>query len=139
MARWLFEPENALTARVGVNYVWLHLFGRGLVNTVNDFGTRGDRPSHPDLLDWLATEWPRLGWSRKALIRLIVTSATYRQESALRPDLLELDPNNIFLARQSRFRAETATRVASRSCRSSGRRIEGAALHQLGKLDVDLL
>jgi len=106
MAQWLFDPANPLTARVTVNHIWLHLFGRGLVNTVNDFGTRGDRPSHPELLDWLASEWPRLGWSRKALIRLIVTSATYRQTSALRPELIERDPNNILLARQSRFRSE---------------------------------
>ena len=106
LAKWLFDPANPLTARVTVNHIWLHLFGRGLVHTVNDFGTRGELPSHPELLDWLATELPRLGWSRKALIRQIVTSATYRQSSALRPEILERDPNNILLARQSRFRLE---------------------------------
>jgi hypothetical protein len=106
MARWLFDPANPLTARVTVNYIWLHLFGRGLVNTVNDFGARGDHPSDPELLDWLATELPQLGWSRKALIRLIVTSATYRQSSIARPDLLERDPGNILLARQTRLRCE---------------------------------
>jgi hypothetical protein len=73
---------------------------------VNDFGTRGEMPSHPELLDWLATEFPRLGWSRKALIKLIVTSATYRQSSRYRPELEERDPLNTLLARQSRLRLE---------------------------------
>lgn len=106
LAEWLLDPENPLTTRVTVNHVWKHLFGRGLVATVDDFGTRGEKPSHPELLDWLATEFPRLGWSRKALIRLIVTSATYRQASHLRPELTERDPNNILLARQNRLRLE---------------------------------
>jgi len=106
LARWLFDPNNPLTSRVSVNHVWKHLFGRGLVATVDDFGTRGEKPSHPELLDWLATEFPRLGWSRKALIRLIVTSSTYRQSSSIRPELMERDPNNILLARQNRLRLE---------------------------------
>jgi hypothetical protein len=106
LARWLFDPANPLTARVAVNRVWYHLFGRGLVTSMDDFGKRGERPSHPELLDWLATEFPKLGWSRKALIKLIVTSAAYRQSSHLRPDLAERDPNNIWLARQNRFRLE---------------------------------
>jgi mono/diheme cytochrome c family protein len=106
LAKWLFDPANPLTARVTVNQIWIHLFGRGLVSTVDDFGTRGEAPSHPELLDWLATEFPRLGWSRKALIRLIVTSATYRQSSAIRSELLERDPNNVLLARQNRYRLE---------------------------------
>jgi hypothetical protein len=80
------------------------LFGRGLTPTVDDFGTRGERPSHPELLDWLATEFPRLGWSQKRLIRLLVTSAVYRQESGVRPELQERDPANLLLARQQRFR-----------------------------------
>jgi mono/diheme cytochrome c family protein len=106
LARWLFAAENPLTSRVTVNHVWKHLFGRGLVATVDDFGARGEKPSHPELLDWLATEFPHLGWSRKSLIRLIVTSSTYRQASQLRPELTERDPNNILLARQSRLRFE---------------------------------
>jgi hypothetical protein len=106
LANWLVDPANPLTARVTVNRVWYHLFGRGLVTSMDDFGTRGEKPSHPELLDWLATEFPRLGWSRKALIKLIVTSATYRQSSAWRPELSERDPNNILLARQNRFRLE---------------------------------
>jgi hypothetical protein len=106
LAHWLMDPANPLTSRVTVNHIWNHLFGRGLVPTLNDFGTRGEKPSHPELLDWLATEFPRLGWSRKVMIKLIVSSATYRQSSNFRRDLLERDPNNILLARQSRFRLE---------------------------------
>jgi hypothetical protein len=106
LARWLFDPENPLTSRVTVNHLWKHFFGRGLVATVDDFGTRGEKPSHRELLDWLATELPRLNWSRKALIRLIVTSSTYRQASHLRPELAERDPNNLLLSRQNRLRLE---------------------------------
>ncbi len=106
LARWLFDPANPLTGRVAVNHVWKHLFGRGLVATVDDFGTRGEKPSHPELLDWLATEYARLGWSRKEFIKLIVTSATYRQSSEVRPELSQRDPLNILLARQNRLRLE---------------------------------
>ncbi len=106
LARWLVDPANPLTARVTVNHIWKNLFGRALVSTVNDFGTRGDKPTHPELLDWLATEFPRLDWSRKQLITLIVSSATYKQSSVARPDLNEHDPNNQLLARQNRFRLE---------------------------------
>jgi hypothetical protein len=104
LAQWLVADENPLTARVAVNHIWQHLFGRGLVNTPGDFGTRGDKPSHPELLDWLATEFPRLKWSRKAMIKLIVMSETYRQSSHYRLDLAEQDPQNILLARQNRLR-----------------------------------
>jgi mono/diheme cytochrome c family protein len=107
LARWIISPENSLTARVAVNRIWLHLFGRGLVNTPEDFGTRGEAPSHPELLDWLASEFQRDGWSRKQIIRTIVTSATYRQSSRWREDLAERDPQNVLLARQNRFRAES--------------------------------
>jgi hypothetical protein len=102
----LFHPDHPLTARVAVNRVWQHLFGRGLAATPGDFGTRGETPSHPDLLDWLATEYPRLEWRRKALIQRIVTSATYRQSSAYRSDLVDRDPENRLLARQNRFRLD---------------------------------
>jgi uncharacterized protein DUF1553/uncharacterized protein DUF1549 len=104
LARWLMARENPVTARVTVNHMWQHLFGRGLVNTPADFGTRGERPSHPELLDWLATEFPRLNWSRKAMIKLTVMSQTYRQSSRYRSELAERDPQNILLARQNRLR-----------------------------------
>ncbi len=105
-ARWLVDPENPLTARVTVNRLWQRFFGNGLVSTVEDFGAQGALPSHPALLDWLATELIRTGWDLKAMQRLIVTSATYRQSSRLRPDLAERDPENILLARAARFRID---------------------------------
>ena len=106
LARWLVNPEHPLMSRVAVNRIWRHLFGRGIVASVDDFGTRGELPSHPELLDWLAVEFPSRKWSQKDLIRLIVNSSTYRQSSNHRSDLLERDPNNVLLARQSRFRPE---------------------------------
>ena len=106
LARWLVSPDNPLTARVTVNRVWMRYFGRGLVETEEDFGTQGTLPSHPELLDWLAVEFIKGGWSMKALHRLIVTSATYRQSSRNRPDLIDKDPQNVLLARQSRLRVE---------------------------------
>ena len=105
-ARWLFAPANPLTARVAVNRLWQAHFGRGLVETDNDFGTQGSLPTHPELLDWLASEFLARGWSFKAMHRLIVTSATYRQASRSRADLAEVDPDNRLLARQSRMRLE---------------------------------
>ncbi|HTD65086.1 MAG TPA: PSD1 and planctomycete cytochrome C domain-containing protein [Candidatus Limnocylindria bacterium] len=107
LALWIASPENPLTARVAVNRMWQHLFGRGLVNTPEDFGTRGEAPSHPELLDWLADEFRRGGWSQKQIIRLIVTSATYRQSSCVRPEMVERDSQNVLLARQNRFRVES--------------------------------
>jgi hypothetical protein len=154
LARWLVSPENPLTARVAVNHIWRHLFGRGLVATENDFGTRGEPPSHPELLDWLAVKFcspagsnrrqetpinaefdqsqltsaaTGLGWSRKALIRLIVTSATYRQSSAWRAEVAERDPLNTLLARQGRYRveAEVVRDVALATSGLLNRRIGG--------------
>jgi hypothetical protein len=106
LAKWLVDPANPLTARVAVNRLWQHHFGRGLVHTSEDFGTQGEKPSHPELLDYLAGELVRRGWSFKAMHRLIVTSATYRQSSVVRDDLKDRDPQNILLARQSRLRLE---------------------------------
>lgn len=106
LARWIVDGENPLVPRVIANQVWQRLFGVGLVTTPEDFGVRGELPSHPRLLDYLAREYIRLKWSRKALIRQIVMSATYRQSSDHRPELSEIDPNNRLLYRQNRFRME---------------------------------
>ena len=113
LARWLVSPNNPLTPRVTVNHVWRLLFGEGLVRTPNDFGVRGERPTHPELLDWLAAEFvgrhtsdSSRAWSRKALIKCIVMSATYRQSSQVRPEWNEIDPQNVWLARQNRVRVE---------------------------------
>ncbi len=107
LARWLVDPGHPLTARVTVNRIWQRYFGAGLVETENDFGTQGTRPSHPALLDWLASELIRKGWSLKAIHRLIVTSATYRQSSRHREDAAKADPANRLLARQHRLRLES--------------------------------
>lgn len=104
LGRWLTSPDNPLTARVAVNRMWQEFFGRGLVRTSEDFGKQGERPSHAELLDWLAVEFRERGWSMKQIHRTIVLSATYRQSSAVRPDLSSKDPSNILLARQSRLR-----------------------------------
>src|SRR5262249_27649364 len=104
LARWLVAPENPLTARVAVNRIWQHHFGTGLVKTAENSGIQGEPPSHPELLDWLATELIRSGWDVKALHRLIVTSATYRQSSRVTRSLLARDPENRLLARGPRFR-----------------------------------
>ena len=106
LARWLVDERNPLTTRVAVNRAWEQFFGRGLVETSEDFGTQGTPPSHPELLDWLATELVRQEWRMKAIHKLIVTSATYRQSSAAPEALLERDPYNRLLARGSRFRME---------------------------------
>jgi mono/diheme cytochrome c family protein len=106
LARWLVDESNPLTARVTVNHLWQHLFGEGLVATAEDFGAKGEPPSHPKLLDLLAAEFRQRSWSRKQLIRLIVTSHTYRQSSHQRDDLAAKDPRNTLLARQNRFRVD---------------------------------
>lgn len=106
LARWIADPRNPLTARVTVNRIWQRYFGKGIVETENDFGTQGSPPTHPELLDWLATEFMAQGWSLKAMHRVIVTSATYRQSSRARPDLARIDPDNRLLARQNRLRLD---------------------------------
>ena len=105
-ANWLFQPENPLTARVLANQIWMRLFGEGIVRTVADFGVRGESPSHPELLDLLASSLRSNGWSRKQLIRSIMLSQTYQRSSATRPDLADKDPLNTLLARQNRIRVE---------------------------------
>ena len=105
-ARWLASEENPLTPRVVMNRMWATYFGRGIVRSVEDFGTMGEPPTHPQLLDWLATEFIRQKWSMKAMHRLIVTSATYRQASEVTPSLQQRDPANELLARGPRLRVE---------------------------------
>ncbi|MGH9720787.1 MAG: DUF1553 domain-containing protein [Bryobacteraceae bacterium] len=108
LARWLTGPSHPLTARVAVNRYWQMYFGAGLVKTAEDFGSQGEAPSHPELLDWLATEFVRT-WDIKAMQRLIVTSATYRQASKASAELVERDPENRLLARGPRFRLPAET------------------------------
>src|SRR5262249_25634927 len=118
LARWLVSRDNPLTARVAVNRFWEQIFGRGIVETAEDFGSQGSRPTHPELLDWLAVEFmeptmdahgtfaTRAPWSMKAIHHLILTSATYRQSSKVTAQLEERDPGNFLLARGPRFRME---------------------------------
>jgi hypothetical protein len=109
LAQWLVDPSHPLTARVAVNRYWQMYFGTGLVKTTEDFGSQGEAPSHPGLLDWLATEFIHTGWDIRAMQRLIVTSAAYRQASRVTPELLEKDPENRLLARGPRFRLQAET------------------------------
>ncbi len=119
LARWLFDPAHPLTARVFVNRLWQMHFGRGLVETAEDFGSQGSIPTHPELLDWLAVEFVESGWDIKALHKRIVMSATYRQQSDLSDALLEVDPRNELLARGPRWRM-TAEMVRDHALAVSG-------------------
>jgi hypothetical protein len=120
MARWFFSPGQPLTARVAVNRYWEQLFGTGIVETLEDFGSVGQPPSHPELLDWLAVHFQSdLGWDMKALLRELVTSATYRQSARVNPRLLERDPDNRLLARGPRQRL-TAEMVRDQALAASG-------------------
>ena len=104
LARWLVDGQNPLTARVTVNRLWAELFGTGMVKTAENFGVQGEKPSHPELLDWLAVTFVESGWDVKALMRLLVTSAAYRQSSDTTADKTDIDPANRFLAHGPRFR-----------------------------------
>ncbi len=106
LARWLVDRDNPLVARVTVNRWWAELFGHGLVSTVEDFGIKGEPPTHPELLDWLAVEFMESGWSMKHVLRTIVLSATYRQSSRVTPELLARDDQNLLYARGPRFRLD---------------------------------
>lgn len=104
LAQWTVAKENPLTARVFVNQIWNKVFGRGIVETIADFGSQGSLPSHPELLDWLAVDFMENEWNIKRLLRQMVTSATYRQSSEMSQKKLERDPENIYLSRSSRVR-----------------------------------
>jgi hypothetical protein len=125
-ARWLVSGQNPLTARVTVNRAWAAFFGRGIVRTTEDFGFQGEPPTHPELLDWLAVEFVRAGWSMKALHKQIVMSATYRQSSKVTSDLLAKDPRNELLARGPRFRLE------AEAIRDSVLKASGLLSHKVG-------
>ncbi len=142
LAKWLLDPAHPLTARVTVNRIWQRYFGLGFVETENDFGTQSTPPSHPELLDWLASEFRRTpqsegsiknpnAWSMKSLHRLIVTSATYRQSSRLRPELAERDPRNRLLARQTRMRiaAEAVRDVSLAASGLLSTKMHGPGVH----------
>ncbi len=126
LAQWLLAPDNPLTARVAVNRLWELIFGTGLVASSEDFGLQGESPSHPELLDWLAVELRENGWDQRALLRLIVTSATYRQESRSRPELRELDPDNRLLAVFPR------RRLTGEQIRDEALYVSGLLVEQLG-------
>lgn len=119
LARWLFDKNNPLTARVFVNRIWQMHFGHGIVRSAADFGNQGDLPSHPQLLDWLAVDFVNSGWNIKRLHKMIMLSATYRQTSKTSPELLEKDPDNVLLARGARFRF-TAEMIRDNSLAISG-------------------
>src|SRR5262249_22667542 len=106
LARWLVRPDNPLTARVFVNRLWKLFFGQGIVKTLDDFGSQGTWPTHPELLDWLAVEFCDSGWDVKHLVKVMVTSRTYRQTSQAGEALRQRDPYNELLARQARFRLD---------------------------------
>ncbi len=130
LARWLVDPQNPLTARVAVNRLWQMHFGVGLVETNEDFGIRGSRPSHPQLLDWMAAEFIRSGWNVKRMQKLIAMSATYRQSSVVSAERLAADPSNRLLSRGARFRL-TAETVRDQALAVSGlltRRIGGPSV-----------
>jgi cytochrome c553 len=123
LAEWLVDDANPLTARVAVNRAWQALFGQGLVSTAEDFGVQGERPTHAELLDWLAVEFRESGWDTKRLHRQIVTSAVYRQSSRTRPELTERDPANRLLARGPRFRL-SAQMVRDQALAAAGLLVE---------------
>lgn len=133
LARWLVSEDNPLTARVAANRIWMELFGQPLVDTPEDFGVQAKQPLHLDVLDWLATEFVRVGWSQKTLIRKIVLSETYRRSAVASDEQRTRDPNNVYLARGSRFRLD-AERIRDTWLVAAGllsRKIGGPSVYPL--------
>ncbi len=126
LARWLTDPSHPLTARVAVNRYWQRLFGTGIVKTSEDFGSQGDPPTHPQLLDWLAVRFQQSGWDIKAMMKQLVMSATYRQAAKASPELLSIDPYNRLLARGARFRLDAET------IRDQALSLSGLLVEQMG-------
>ena len=130
VANWLMQPENPLTSRVMVNRIWARIFGIGIVETEEDFGSQGLPPSHPELLDWLAVDFREQGWSIKTLLKTIVTSSTYQQSAIATPDHLARDPRNRLLARGPRFR------LSAETVRDQALAISGLLTKQVGGKSV---
>ncbi|MGK0187534.1 MAG: hypothetical protein ACI9R3_003322 [Verrucomicrobiales bacterium] len=126
LARWLTQPGHPLTARVAVNRLWYQLFGTGIVETLEDFGSQGAWPTHPELLDWLATELVRLGWDRKQLLKTVIMSSTYRQHSGATEEVLARDPDNVLLAHGPRYR------LAAEVIRDSALAVSGLLRERIG-------
>jgi len=126
LARWLFESDNPLTARVAVNRLWQQFFGVGLVETSENFGSQGSQPSHPELLDWLSLELIRSGWDLRAIQKLILRSATYQQSSTVTPELSARDPKNRLLARGPR------TRLPAFTLRDQALALSGLLVEKIG-------
>ncbi|MDW3195025.1 MAG: PSD1 and planctomycete cytochrome C domain-containing protein [Cytophagales bacterium] len=119
LAKWLFDEDNPLTARVAVNRLWLQVFGKGIVSTANDFGNQGALPTHPALLDYLALKYQREGWNTKAMLKYIVMSETYQQSNKVTEELQQRDPENLYLARAPRLRL-TAEMIRDQALAVSG-------------------
>ncbi len=130
LARWLVDPAHPLTARVTVNRIWQQFFGTGIVKTAEDFGSQGEWPTHPELLDWLAVDFVESGWDVKRLVKLIVMSGTYRQSSHVTPELLQQDPDNVLLARGPRFRLD------AEAVRDSALSVSGLLVEHVGGKSV---
>ena len=126
LVQWLFDADNPLTARVAVNRLWQQIFGIGIVSTVDDFGNQGALPTHPELLDWLAVTFRENGWDMKQMIKMMVMSSTYQQSSKASPKLLEIDPDNLLLARSSR------NRLTAEMVRDNALRISGLLVNKIG-------
>ena len=126
LANWLFSKNNSLTSRVAVNRMWQHIFGVGIVSTSEDFGNQGALPSHPELLDWLAVTFMEEGWDMKKMYKRLVMSSTYKQTSKTTPSLLELDPDNVLLARYSR------SKLSAEMIRDNALAVSGLLVDKIG-------